>query len=498
MIKPGLNLNIGTYAGNIADDSAKLGGVLANNFLRSDVDDFTTGKLGIKNNNGLTLGLNDDLSVSVTGPAIKFESMTLGRDVWFTTNNGSVQTLSLAINGTTGKVTVPQIPTFDADVTNKLYVDSMLSTTISNYLKIDGSTPLEGNLILTQNDTYSLGSPSVVFKSIYVNNVITSRVNASSGLYTNLQLSTPTISSMTDDNVTSKGYVDAADSALSTQIVTASSTIMSTLVGNAPASMRNFGNISLALNNDPDFYNTMLAKFAEVATLVDPTFIGNVVINNNLTVNGQTTTKDLTVNGNLVVNGTTTSLNVVNMDVADLNITVAKNAATPVAAEGAGITVAGANATMKYSNANDSWAFNKSLTAPTFYGTAMQAKYADLAENYVADADYEPGTVLDFGGEFDVTLSDGKNMTRVAGVVSTKPAYLMNTDCEGKHIVALALQGRVPCKVIGFIQKGDILVSYGEGVAKRSLDPKPGTIIGKALSSHNGETSLIEIAVGRG
>jgi hypothetical protein len=96
-----------------------------------------------------------------------------------------------------------------------------------------------------------------------------------------------------------------------------------------------------------------------------------------------------------------------------------------------------------------------------FVGTATAAQYADLAEKYVADQDYEPGTVLEFGGEFEVTLAeDGTN--RLAGIVSTDPAYLMNSECSGNYVVAIALQGRAPCKVRGKISKGDMLMSAGE------------------------------------
>jgi len=129
-------------------------------------------------------------------------------------------------------------------------------------------------------------------------------------------------------------------------------------------------------------------------------------------------------------------------------------------------------------------------------GSRLEATYADLAEYYVADFDYEPGTVLEFGGEFEVTLAED-GTTRVAGVVSTEPAYVMNSSCEGDHIVALALQGRVPTKVRGKIKKGDMLISGGEGYAKHSPSPTIGTVIGKALENFNGTEGLIEVAIGR-
>ena len=131
-----------------------------------------------------------------------------------------------------------------------------------------------------------------------------------------------------------------------------------------------------------------------------------------------------------------------------------------------------------------------------FVGTATAAQYADLAEKYVADQDYEPGTVLEFGGEFEVTLAeDGSN--KLAGIVSTAPAYLMNSECSGTHVVAIALQGRAPCKVRGKIHKGDMLMSAGGGYARKATNPQIGTIIGKALADFDGVNGVIEVAVGR-
>ena len=134
---------------------------------------------------------------------------------------------------------------------------------------------------------------------------------------------------------------------------------------------------------------------------------------------------------------------------------------------------------------------NFSLSA----GSRLNATFADLAEYYEADNQYEAGTVLAFGGDKEVTLAED-NTTKVAGVVSTNPAYVMNSSCEGEHIVALALQGRVPCKVRGKISKGDMLVSGGNGFARPFLFPVLGTVIGKALENFEGE-GVIEVAVSR-
>jgi hypothetical protein len=134
---------------------------------------------------------------------------------------------------------------------------------------------------------------------------------------------------------------------------------------------------------------------------------------------------------------------------------------------------------------------NWTLTA----GSRLQATYADLAEYYEADTVYDPGTVLEFGGEKEVTLAED-GTSRVAGVVSTNPAYAMNAKCPG-IATAIALQGRVPTKVRGTINKGDMMVSGGNGFARPSSAPQMGTVIGKALENFDGIEGVIEIAVGR-
>jgi hypothetical protein len=139
------------------------------------------------------------------------------------------------------------------------------------------------------------------------------------------------------------------------------------------------------------------------------------------------------------------------------------------------------------------------IYATTFSGTATQAQYADLAENYVADADYEVGTVLIFGGEEEVTQNTMHRDTRIAGVVSENPAYLMNSHLIHKFATPVALQGRVKVKVAGLIHKGDMLVASSvPGHASKGIDPKVGSVIGKALQEHTEPGhGVIEMVVGR-
>ena len=131
-------------------------------------------------------------------------------------------------------------------------------------------------------------------------------------------------------------------------------------------------------------------------------------------------------------------------------------------------------------------------------GATFQATFADLAEWYSADADYEPGTVLVFAGNAEVTIATINSDSRVAGVVTTNPAYIMNAGLEGTK-ACIALQGRIPVKVIGTVRKGDMLTtSNTPGYAIKAMNPIVGTIIGKALENKDGPgMGVIQVAIGR-
>ena len=135
------------------------------------------------------------------------------------------------------------------------------------------------------------------------------------------------------------------------------------------------------------------------------------------------------------------------------------------------------------------------FSAGVITATATSARYADLAEKYTADADYEPGTVLIFGGDQEVTMSTADAQRQVVGVVSTDPAYIMNSELSHEYVSTIALTGRVPVKVIGPVRKGDFMVSAANGYAQACADPKLGTVIGKAIENFDGDTGVIEVLI---
>lgn len=139
--------------------------------------------------------------------------------------------------------------------------------------------------------------------------------------------------------------------------------------------------------------------------------------------------------------------------------------------------------------------------ATTFFNTVFakstSAQYADLAEYYIADAVYPPATVVSFGGVNEITLTHEVSDARVAGVVSTNPAHVMNSGRDHAFATIVALSGRVPTKVTGSVRKGDMMISAGNGQAQACATPALGTVIGKALEDFDGTTGVIEVVIGK-
>jgi len=137
----------------------------------------------------------------------------------------------------------------------------------------------------------------------------------------------------------------------------------------------------------------------------------------------------------------------------------------------------------------------------TVFAKATSAQYADVAEMYVADQSYEPGTVLEIGGTAEVRATIKYATTGIAGVVSSHPALIMNSGETSVNAVEVALLGRVPCRVTGTIRRGDLLVASATAGVATALDPtlyQPGSVIGKALADYDGTTEgMIEVLVGR-
>ena len=225
--------------------------------------------------------------------------------------------------------------------------------------------------------------------------------------------------------------------------------------------------------------------------------VANVAV---FTTTGANIAGTLNATGNITGGNLLTSGNIV--DTGALSIITGASGNVSIAPNGTNVlvvTTTGAEITGNIVNANANGIGNIGSASGyfnTIFATATSAQYADLAELYLADNNYNSGTVLEFGGMQEVTLCNTPNSHKVAGVVSTNPAYVMNSGLAGEHVCKLALVGRVQCFVRGPVEAGDLLVSDTNGWARVNNDAAAGRIIGKSLQSslNDGE---IEIVVGK-
>ena len=224
-------------------------------------------------------------------------------------------------------------------------------------------------------------------------------------------------------------------------------------------------------------------------TLATPTVTGTLTSNGLINTSGNIICASISAGTYVGLSSNKINTNASNVTVESSYVNVAINGSNIVSVKSDAFIPTSSNVTTLGSLTN--W-WSKSFTV------AATAQYADLAEIYTSDSDYAPGTVLVFGGEAEVTQSTASHDTRIAGVVSTNPAYLMNGAESG---IPVALQGRVPCQVLGPVVKGDRLVaSQHPGIAQRLNKElyEPGCIIGKDLQDINGtDISTIEVVVGR-
>ena len=374
-------------------------------------------------------------------------------------------------------------------------------------IQFNDNNVIQGNAGFTFNKiTGAVGIPgNVTAVNATLGNLVTS--NYFAGVLTTAAqpniTSVGTLTSLTVTGNTTSGNLNTAG------IVTASRLISNIATGTAPftvTSTTQVANLNVATAGLATFATTANAVAgANVSGQVSNALVAGTVYTNaqpNITSVGTLTT--VTVSGNANVgniltdnykyaNGTSISFTGTysNSNVSSFLAVYGSNTISTTGNITAGniittVLTAGANTTA--GNITGNW----TLTA----GSKLEATYADLAEYYEADRHYEPGTVLAFGGDKEVTMAD-TGTTKVAGIVSTNPSYVMNSSCPGEYIVALALQGRVPCKIRGNIKKGDMLISAGNGFAHTAPFPILGTVIGKSLENFDGIEGIIEVAVGR-
>ena len=275
--------------------------------------------------------------------------------------------------------------------------------------------------------------------------------------------------------VTNLGNVSIATTATSDPTITLTGAVTGS------GTLTNLGDVSITTTNTADPTITLAGDLSGSATLTN---LGSATLTATIVANSVALGTDTT--GNYVGTGATSGNGI----------------SGSVSSEGGTFTVT-SNATN--SNTGSTIVFRDSsgnFSAGTITATTTQARYADLAENYMGDDKYFPGTVLVFGGEAEVTECINRLDTRIAGIVSADPAFLMNESMTGYSVASVALVGRVPCRVVGEIRKGDLMVAsdvIGHAEAWRDeSNPPAGSVIGKALEDKTGASEdVIEVVVGR-
>lgn len=237
----------------------------------------------------------------------------------------------------------------------------------------------------------------------------------------------------------------------------------------------------LAVGVDSDF--TVTVSSSDV-TLANATSDGDIIFSVN---DGGTPTTAMTIDG------ATTLITIAGDPTASLGVATKQYVDSAVSA-GAYLNQDGSNAlsgdllpdTTNIRDLGSTTKVFQEVHATTFYGEATQAQYADVAERFHADIELDPGTVVEMGGKYEITQAIEELTESVFGVVSTKPAHLMNARAGNDEThPAIAMNGRVPVKVTGQVNKGDRLVSAGNGLARAATADEitAFNVIGRSLEN---------------
>ena len=438
--------------------------------------------------------------------------------------NGIVQepTTAYAVSGTT--LTFTEAPAISDNIDARIFNTTTTVTGIENAsanaaveaLGNADTVQITGNLLPVSNVTYDLGSTSLRWRdgyfagnSITLGNIVLKNTGGNTiGFFgpdgtTPGSIDTTNIDSAGISNGTSSVQVLTSGGNVRTNIAgvtvqTISSTGVSvigdlsvtgnaTLSGNILGDRIQNGTTQIDIQVQDGNANITVGGVSNVAVFssAGANITGTLGVSGNITGGNLNTGAQVVATGN-VSGGNLTTAGVVS---ATGNITGGNLSV------GTGIVSVGS---IVNNNANGVGNIGTAaLQFNTIFAKATSAQYADLAEMYEADAEYEPGTVLCFGGMREVTLCNQADCSRVAGVVSTNPSYLMNSGQTGEHVAAVALTGRVPCRVTGTIRKGDLIVSTGDGRGRANNEARVGTVIGKALADFDGADGVIEVVVGR-
>lgn len=450
-IVPGLNLVSSSvitgaqFTGDVSN-ALTLGGISSSQFLRSDQADQIDAKLTVNSDNGLVVGGDSDFTVNVASgtSAVEMFQNVSNNDFNFYVNKGGAKTQVINLDGATGAVILPQTNT---------------STSAST-----GALQVAGGVGVAEN--LNVGGVAKVTDATASSSKTTGAVIITGGLGVGGAVYADTVS--TTGNLTVGGDLTVT------------------------------GSLNVEVDSETTILDQLTVQNAatlEGATTITSTTQSTSVATGALTVDGGVgIDKNLYVGGNFNVTGsinTSSGLVVGNTIPTESNVTTLGNTTHAFG------TVYAQEIMPLASNVGNIG--SDSLQYDTVHARALQALYADLAERFEADEPLEPGTVVEIGGIKEITRAVTELSDKVFGVISTSAAFLMNGGAgpTATH-PAVAVQGRVPVKVIGKITKGDRLVSAGHGLARAAnIDEITAfNVIGRALEDkYSIEEGTIEAIV---
>jgi len=365
---------------------------------------------------------------------------------------------------------------------------TLAGLTSSQFMRTDTSTSTSGSIAVTGNVSIGAGLINAAGNGIsniggagaYFGTVHAASYRGDGSQLTGVVVpGTPTTTvnatgNITGGNILTAGLVSATGSLTGGNIFTAGQV---SATGNITGNYI-LGNGSQLTGLPATYSNANVSAFL-------PTYSGNLNAVNNITATGNVTGVYFTGNGagltgivassgSKISNGTSQA----NIGTANGDIVFAVSGANIVTVTSAGIVNNQANGVGNIGNSSNY--FN------TVFARSTSAQYADVAERFAADADYEAGTVVELGGSAEITKVGADLSDKVFGVISTRAAYLMNAGAgtDNTH-PPVAMTGRVPVKVVGQVNKGDRLVSAGNGVARSAKPGEAGAFntIGRALAN---------------
>jgi len=476
-VRPGFQLSTqGAYFfQGTATESQTLAGLTSSQFMRTDTSTSTSGSIAVTGNvsvgSGLINAAGNGIS-NIGGAGAYFNTVHAAsyrgdgsQLTGIVTPGAPASSLSVTGNTTLGnltiigskiidagsnKITNVATPAASTDAATKGYVDGFVSSGITIRDDSGNTTLLEltGTLNL-------LGTA----------NEVTVGVTGPDQVTFGLPDAVTVVRTLTAGNVATSGTVSAAGNITGNYILGNGSQ----LTGIATS----YGNSNVV---------TLMASFGSNTI----TTTGNVSAGY-LFGNGSQLTGIATGTPSKISNGTSQA----NISTANGDVVFTVSGTNIVSVSSAGIVNNQANGVGNIGNSTGYF--------DTIHARATSAQYADVAERFAADAEYEAGTVVELGGSAEITKVGVDLSDKVFGVISTRAAYLMNAGAGNDNThPPVAMTGRVPVKVIGSVSKGDRLVSAGNGIA-RSANAGEATAfntIGRALANKlDSELGTVEAIV---